>query len=641
MGLSVAACWVLAGAAVHPSASRITEREQRRAHDLGHVRLALLTLATAAGSDLRDGPAPARTSRSTGSSSAGSRPSCSSSWRFDWSWWSARARPRRGARCWCATPPGPSAPAATRRSSGRSSSRPPASSPATGLRYLAWVAANERGVIYPTELVGPAGPIDRADTALDGVLQRVDRIGERPVRLFDSSGAEVVLAPIPCRIAPRVRASSWRPSERVPDEVDESLVDPRHPRGARLRRAGAVGGAAREAQRGPVPAARPPQQRRGAHPRARRTDPLPDAVGGAGARLPRRRPRRRRLRPGPPPRRRRPRRGLPRAARARRARDGPHRRRPVAAGRRLRDPRRDRRRAPPRQPRRERDRAHHPRRHRSSHPRGPAPPPGVPRRAHRAVEPSAVPRPRRARPGPHPAQRLADPGGRLHRPRRLQARERQPRARRRRRAAARGGRPAPRVPALRRHAGSPRRRRVRRAPRGRARHAGGDRGRRAHPRRHARADRHRRPRGVRPGEHRHRHPPGTHHHVRRAAPQRRPGHVHGQGQRQGLHRAVRAGDAPPGRRPARHPRRAREGGAAGRHRRRVPADRAPRLRRGGRLRGARSLDPSRAGPGVAGRVRAHRRGHRADRAARPARARAGVRAARPLAGRQPVGAPGR
>jgi hypothetical protein len=48
-GLSVAGCWVLAAGAVHPSASRITEREQRRAHDLGHLRLGLLTLATASG----------------------------------------------------------------------------------------------------------------------------------------------------------------------------------------------------------------------------------------------------------------------------------------------------------------------------------------------------------------------------------------------------------------------------------------------------------------------------------------------------------------------------------------------------------------------------------------------------------------
>ena len=75
---------------------------------------------------------------------------------------------------------------------------------------------------------------------------------------------------------------------------------------------------------------------------------------------------------------------LPRAARARRARDGAHRRRPAAPRRRLGDPRRDRRRAPPRQPGRQRHRAHDPRRHRSAHARGPAAPPGVPRRAHRA-----------------------------------------------------------------------------------------------------------------------------------------------------------------------------------------------------------------------------------------------------------------
>ena len=48
--------------------------------------------------DLRDGPAPARTSRSTVSSSAGSRPSCSCSWRSGSSWWSARARRRLAAR---------------------------------------------------------------------------------------------------------------------------------------------------------------------------------------------------------------------------------------------------------------------------------------------------------------------------------------------------------------------------------------------------------------------------------------------------------------------------------------------------------------------------------------------------------------
>ena len=108
------------------------------------------------------------------------------------------------------------------------------------------------------------------------------------------------------------------------------------------------------------------------------------------------------------------------------------------------------------------------------------------------------------------------------------------------------------------------------------------------------------PRGLRPGQHRHRHPPRAHHHARGAAAQRRPRDVHGQGERQGLHRDVRAGHAPPGRRPPRHPRRARARGRAGRHRRRLPADRAPRLRRGRGLRGAGPLDAPRAGRGVAG-----------------------------------------
>ena len=65
-----------------------------------------------------------------------------------------------------------------------------------------------------------------------------------------------------------------------------------------------------------------------------------------------------------------------------------------------------------------------------------------------------------------------------------------------------------------------------------------------------------------------------------------------------------------------------------RHRRGLPADRAPRLGGGRGVRGAGAVGPPRAGSGPAGRVRAHRRGHRADRAARPARARAGLRAAR-------------
>ena len=59
-GFCVAAALVLAAAAVHPSATRITEREHRPAHELSHARLTLLTLALRVGAAVRGRPAPAR-----------------------------------------------------------------------------------------------------------------------------------------------------------------------------------------------------------------------------------------------------------------------------------------------------------------------------------------------------------------------------------------------------------------------------------------------------------------------------------------------------------------------------------------------------------------------------------------------------
>ena len=87
-------------------------------------------------------------------------------------------------------------------------------------------------------------------------------------------------------------------------------------------------------------------------------------------------------------------------------------------------------------------RRHLPRHHRPAPARGAAHPPGVPRRADRAREPRAVPRPARPRDGPGPRQRRLRRA--VHRPRRLQDGQRQPRARRRRRPAARDDRPAAR-----------------------------------------------------------------------------------------------------------------------------------------------------------------------------------------------------
>ena len=93
--------------------------------------------------------------------------------------------------------------------------------------------------------------------------------------------------------------------------------------------------------------------------------------------------------------------------------------------------------------------------------RAPGPPParGLPRLAHRAAQPRAVPRARAPRP-PRGRGRVRRA---VHRRRRLQDRQRQPRPRRRRRAAARRRAPALGVRARRRPRGPARRRRVRRA----------------------------------------------------------------------------------------------------------------------------------------------------------------------------------
>jgi PAS domain S-box-containing protein len=91
------------------------------------------------------------------------------------------------------------------------------------LRYVAWIGINDRGAMYPAEIVGPDGPIERADAGIDDALQQIDVIGERPTRLVDNRGDDVVIVPIPCRISSRaglVVASS----QPVPEEVDESLA---------------------------------------------------------------------------------------------------------------------------------------------------------------------------------------------------------------------------------------------------------------------------------------------------------------------------------------------------------------------------------------------------------------------------------
>ena len=158
-----------------------------------------------------------------------------------------------------------------------------------------------------------------------------------------------------------------------------------------------------------------------------------------------------------------------------------------------------------------------------------------------SAQPGAVHRPRRPRPRPRAPRRRPPPGGR----RSSTSTTSRPSTTASGHGAGDellgvGRRPAPRVPALRRHAGPPLRRRVRHPPRGHARRRGRGRGGRAGARRAPGAGDRRGRRGLREGEHRRRHPAGPGHDVRRAAAQRRPRDVHREGERQGLRRAVRA-----------------------------------------------------------------------------------------------------
>ena len=222
LGLAVASCWVLAGAAVHPSASRICEREQRRAHDLGPLRLAVLTLAAAAGpisamvQDQRD--------EHVNSLVIGGLTTLLLvlvAVRLQLVARSSRAQAQREVMVRDAS----GAIGACRDTNEVRSVVMDVAKQIAGprLRYIAWLVVNERGAVYPAELVGPSGPLERADTTVDDALRQVDRIGDRPRRLRPALDAELVLVPVSSQVAAPA-ALVVATEDRLPDEVDESLA---------------------------------------------------------------------------------------------------------------------------------------------------------------------------------------------------------------------------------------------------------------------------------------------------------------------------------------------------------------------------------------------------------------------------------
>jgi len=67
------------------------------------------------------------------------------------------------------------------------------------VRYVAWLAGNERGTVYPVEVIGPQRPLRREDTDLDAVLAHVQDLGDHPFEVTDPEGRPVVITPVPVR----------------------------------------------------------------------------------------------------------------------------------------------------------------------------------------------------------------------------------------------------------------------------------------------------------------------------------------------------------------------------------------------------------------------------------------------------------
>ena len=221
-GLCTAAALVLAGASVHPSASRIDEPEHLRVHDLSHARLAVLTLALAAA------PLAAMVQHLRGVPVDGLLAGGATTFllvlvgvRLELIVRSSQIQARRevtvrdaaGALGSCHDVAGiqtVALEAARELLGGR-------------LRYVAWISVNDRGALVPTEVLGPDGPLDRTECGIDAVLQEVWSIGDHPVRVVDAFDREALVTPVPCRVsspAALVLASE----DGIPPELVEPLA---------------------------------------------------------------------------------------------------------------------------------------------------------------------------------------------------------------------------------------------------------------------------------------------------------------------------------------------------------------------------------------------------------------------------------
>jgi len=216
------AALLLAAAAVHPSSARVTDREHRPAHELSRGRLALLVVASAAV------PVAVAVQRLRGYEVDGAFVGLTSTFVLllviarlqlvvrSGQVQAAREVAIRGAALDLG---------AARDLPGVRAVTLDAAARLVGpsFRYVSWIVINDRGAASPLDLRGPDGPLDRAVAGIDEALLHLNRLAHDPLRVPDSTGAEVVVAPIPARLGARA-AIVVALGRRVPEEVDESLA---------------------------------------------------------------------------------------------------------------------------------------------------------------------------------------------------------------------------------------------------------------------------------------------------------------------------------------------------------------------------------------------------------------------------------
>ncbi|MGH9275644.1 MAG: putative bifunctional diguanylate cyclase/phosphodiesterase, partial [Acidimicrobiales bacterium] len=220
--LGVVGPLLFAAAAVHPSAARVVDGEHQPAHELSPLRLVLLVAAAAAG------PATAVVQQLIGDDVDGVVLGATTALlvlllaaRLQLV---VRAGQVQAGRERTIREAALAFGGARDLPSIRSVALTAASQLVTGeLRYVAWVVINDRGAVSPLEVVGPTGHLDRAQAGIDAALVQLSDLGEVSVRVQDSTGAEVVVAPIPSRLDAR-SAIAVAAGRRVPYELDESLA---------------------------------------------------------------------------------------------------------------------------------------------------------------------------------------------------------------------------------------------------------------------------------------------------------------------------------------------------------------------------------------------------------------------------------